>query len=289
MPDVFELSAILAKSLLYFGVFTAAGLVTVRFVFAPLVHEILTAIQRFAFFCSALGLVAALTGFALRGAALTGDASGITDPTILGMMWQTPVGSALSFRIAGLGLMMLGLLLGGFAWVLALVGAVGALWSFSAIGHVADDALIWTKVVLFVHLAVVSFWIGILFPLGKLADQAQTLVAARELGHRFGQIASAIIPLLLLAGVLLSWKLVGSWNALFATSYGVNLLAKLAIVAGLLLLGALNKFRIVPRLVAGDPKAGKSLAKALKIEWLAFVLVLVVTSALTTLFAIPMK
>ena len=289
MPDAWELAAIAAKSVLYFGALTSSGLVIVRFLFASLVTDILPSIRRFALFCSALGLTAALASFALRGATLTGDASGITDANILQMMWQTPVGTALSFRTGGLSLMMLGLLLGGFGWVMALFGAAGALWSFSTIGHVADEAASWTNFVLFFHLVAVSIWIGILFPLGRLANQAKTAFIAGKLGHRFGQIAAVVVPLLVFAGFLLSWQLVGSWTALYTTSYGITLLLKLASVAGLLALGALNKIHIVPRIVTNDLAARRSLTRMLKLEWIAFTFVFVATTTLTTLFAVPVR
>lgn len=288
MPGTWELAAILAKSLLYFGVLTSAGLVIVRFAFTSLVHEILPAIQRFALFCTAVALTGALLGFVLRGAALTGDAKGMTDPAILGMMWQTPVGSALAFRITGLGAMMLGLIIGGVGWSLAFVGAGAALWSFSMIGHAADSSAFWTEFVLFLHLVAVSFWIGVIFPLGKLAGDPRRVLSAGKLGHRFGLIATAVIPLLVLAGVLLSWKLVGSWIALFTSDYGITLLAKLAGVICLLVLGALNKLQIVPKLAEGDVSADRSFAKVLKTEWLVFLLVLCTTATLTTLFEVPM-
>jgi hypothetical protein len=37
----------------------------------------------------------ALSCFSLCGVALTGDMSGMTDPEMLGVLWQTPVDNAL--------------------------------------------------------------------------------------------------------------------------------------------------------------------------------------------------
>lgn len=42
-----------------------------------------------------LGLMGALSCFSLCGVALTGDMSGMTDPEMLGVLWQTPVDNAL--------------------------------------------------------------------------------------------------------------------------------------------------------------------------------------------------
>ena len=41
-----------------------------------------------------LALLASVLGFMLHGAALTGGADGMTDPDMLGLLWQTPVGDA---------------------------------------------------------------------------------------------------------------------------------------------------------------------------------------------------
>lgn len=289
MLDAWQLASVLAKTVLYFGVLTGSGLLIAHFVFASHLRKILKSIKGLALSCVALAAVAAVLVFLLRGVALTGDASGMSDPEMLGLLWQTPVGSALVLRLASLGVMMLGLIAGGIGWWFALLGAGGALWSFATVGHVADNPATWTSLVLFFHLVAVSFWIGILFPLGILAKRSDAALTAGKLGHQFGQIASVVIPLLLLAGVVLGWQLVGSLTALFSTDYGLSLLAKLAGVGLLLGLGALNKIRIVPRLLEGDGTSGRTLAKSLKVEWVVFVIVLAVTAALTTFFAVPTK
>ncbi|MEO0753002.1 MAG: CopD family protein [Pseudomonadota bacterium] len=287
MPEVWALAAVATKALLYFGVLTSGGLVLIRYVFAFEITSVLSAMRRFGLLCALVGFFAAIASFALRGAALTGDASGLIDPEILGLMWQTPVGTALVFRLAGMVLLLTGLLIGGIGWSVAGIGALISVWSFATIGHVSDDGAFWLKVLLMAHLIAVSFWIGILLPLKRLADNAQSVEIAGQLGHRFGQIATAVIPVLIAAGLVLGWTVLGSWANLFTTPYGLALIAKLCSVGVLLALGAMNKIRIVPGLVSGNAAAAANLSKSLKIEWVVFAAVLLATAALTTLFFLP--
>ena len=66
MPDAFGLVAIVTKMALYLGVLTSAGTVMATLLF---------------------GLV---------------RTRGMTDPEILGLLWNTPVGTALLLRLVGL-------------------------------------------------------------------------------------------------------------------------------------------------------------------------------------------
>jgi len=95
MLDIFGLAAIITKFSLYLGVLTATGTVMATRIFQLDRTNGLAA----AFAC--LGLIAAIFAFLLRGANLTGDASGMIDPEMLGLLWATPVGTALIARVLG--------------------------------------------------------------------------------------------------------------------------------------------------------------------------------------------
>ena len=56
---------------------------------------------------ASLGLLATIFAFLLRGANLTGDASGMIDPEMLSLLWATPVGTAFMARVLGLSLLIL--------------------------------------------------------------------------------------------------------------------------------------------------------------------------------------
>ena len=292
MPDIWELVSALAKFLLYLGVLGSIGLVLVRIVFVREMRALHAATVRRATVLAALALLAAGIGFALKGAAMTGKLSGMTDPEMLGLLWQTPAGTAFAYRAAGLGLVLVGLVLLGFRLAgiglpLAAAGGLLALWSFSRIGHVSDAGALWLEFLLLLHLAGGAFWIGILSPLRALAGNAESLSLAAGLGHRFGRIAAVTVPLLIVAGIVMAWRLLGSVEALLETGYGLTLLAKIGAVACLLAAAAANKLRFVPAMRAGNRWAAAGLRRSIAVEWTAVCLVLLATTALTTLQGAP--
>ncbi|WP_241525831.1 hypothetical protein [Pseudophaeobacter leonis] len=101
MPDLWSIAAILTKLLLYIGIFGSAGLVLIRAAFSDLVSPLSDQIRLQAVTLAGLALAAAVLGFMLRGAALTGTFDGMTDPEMLSLLWQTPVGDALIYRVMG--------------------------------------------------------------------------------------------------------------------------------------------------------------------------------------------
>lgn len=281
MPDIWGLSLIVAKFLLYLGVLTSAGVVLggvlLRF------SDARTYALRFAI----LGFFGAALGFSLNGAALVGDASGMIDPEMLGLLWSTSVGTSLVFQLAGLALLIAGLAFGDRNLWISAIGGTLALWSFTALGHVSDQEELWLNAFLMVHLFLVSLWIGILNPLKRLAD-AGDVAGAADLGRRFGRIAMFFVPLLILAGAAMAYRLVGSFSALVGTGYGLTLSMKVILVAALLSLAALNKLRFVPRLKAGEVQASRHLSRVLCYEWAAFLLLLGITAVLTSVLTPPL-
>lgn len=98
---------------------------------------------------------------------------------------------------------------------------------------------------------------------------------------KFGEIAVAIVAVLIISGIYLLSQLLGSVEELFTTAYGISLTAKLVGVAALLLLAAANKFRLVPGLQksSGETK----LKRSIMLEMLVALSVLVLTAFFTTL------
>jgi len=131
MPDALGLAAIITKFALYLGVMTAAGTVIATLMFR------LDRTRGLAVAFAVLGLVATILAFSLRGANLTGGVSGMTDPEMLGLLWTTPVGTALLLRLVGLGLLIAGLFLGRFGIWVSVLGGIIAIWSFDHVGHVS--------------------------------------------------------------------------------------------------------------------------------------------------------
>ena len=282
MPDAWELASALARFLLYLGVLGTTGLVLVRIVFRRETGGLHSLMVRQALGLAVLALLASGIGFALKGAAMTGEASGMTDPEMLGLLWQTPVGTALVLRIAGLALVIGGLCVSGIGLPIAAAGGVLALWSICRVGHVADAEPSWLEFLLLLHLAVAAFWIGVLSPLRTLAGDRAGRSRAADLGHRFGQIAAYAVPLLIIAGIVIAWRLLGNVSTLITTSYGLTLLAKVGAVGLLFGVAAANKLRFVPAMRNGDRMAAARLRRSIAVEWAAVCCVLLATAVLTT-------
>ena len=285
MPDSWQLVSALARFLLYLGVLGGAGLAFVRIVFHSETGRMHGLLGRQAAALAALALAAAGLGFLLTGAAMTGDASGMADAEMLGLLWRTPAGTALATQVAGLVLLLGGALLPGRGVWASGAGGLIALWGFCRVGHVADAGAVWLQAVLLVHLAAAAFWIGVLTPLRRLA--ADDLPAAASLGTRFGRIAVCTVPLLIAAGIVMAWRLLGDLSALVTSAYGFALLAKIAAVGVLLAAGAANKLRFVPAMRRGERGAAEGLRRSIAVEWLAVAAVLVLTAALTGLAGLP--
>jgi putative copper resistance protein D len=283
MPDIWGIAAILAKLMLYVGVAGSVGLVIIRTAFGDLVSPVRDRIRTRAALFAALALAAALFGFMLRGAALTGGADGMTDPEMLSLLWQTPVGDVLVYRIVGAALIIIGV----FTPWIALIGGLIALWSFAQIGHVPELKAPGVRLLLFLHLLGIAFWIGVLGPLRALSRRPEHIASAATLGHRFGQAAAVIVPMLILAGLLLAWLLLGDLRALVTTGYGQTLLIKLVLVGAVLALAAANKLRFVPAMQAGDTKAARHLARSIEIETAVILVVLAATATLTSVLTLP--
>ena len=281
MPDAFGLAAIITKFALYLGVMTAAGTVMSALIFR------LDRTRGLAAKFAVIGLGATVLAFTLRGANLTGDVSGMTDPEMLGLLWTTPVGTAFLLRLAGLGLLIAGLLMGRVgAWV-SVLGGIMAIWSFNHVGHVSGRETILLDIALILHLLAVALWIGVLTPLKRLVSSPVAYAAATDVGHRFGVVATVTVPALIVVGGYMSYQLVGSFSALIGTGYGQALIIKVLLVGLLLGLATANKLRFIPALRSGDPAAAGHLSKSISVEWLVILVVLGMTAVLTTNLTLP--
>jgi len=122
--------------------------------------------------------------------------------------------------------------------------------------HIAADIL---------HLVAAGIWIGALMALGILiwhSVRTQSGIDARttlENLDRFSGIGPIVVAVLVLTGLVNSWFLVGiaQWAALFTTEYGIALTMKLVLFGAMLLLAAINRYRLSPRLRA-DLESGLS-------------------------------
>jgi putative copper resistance protein D len=96
----------------------------------------------------------------------------------------------------------------------------------------------------FAHMLAAGVWIGgIPYFLVALA-RAEDGAAWHRIGKRFSNMAMASVALLLVGGVSMAVPYIGSIPAIYGTAYGVMVATKVALLGGLLMLGAGNFFLV---------------------------------------------
>ncbi|WP_292722978.1 CopD family protein, partial [Mesorhizobium sp.] len=116
----------------------------------------------------------------------------------------------------------------------------------------------------FLHAVTVVLWIGALVPLGAVLIRGGA--ALPIVLRRFSRFIPAIVIVLALSGMALAVIQVQTIPALWNTDYGRVLLAKLALVAALLLLAALNRFYLTVPILAGSASATLRLTRSVGAE-----------------------
>lgn len=146
--------------------------------------------------------------------------------------------------------------------VLALAALLVAAGGFALSGHAAT-ALPQGRMmpVVALHAAAALVWAGALLPLAILV--ARYGAAAAPAVVRFSVVGIAAVLVLLATGPVLAVVQVGDPARLIGTAYGRVLLVKLALVAVLLAIAALNRLVLTPRLAAGAPRG---LRRALAVD-----------------------
>ncbi len=132
--------------------------------------------------------------------------------------------------------------LAGAAWLAVLTGV-------AASGHAGVRSPVWLGLpVTVAHLLAMSTWIGglavlvtvVLPDVGRAVDAG----AAHRVLPLFSRVAMACVATLALTGTYQAWQEVGSWSALFDTTYGELVLTKVELFAVLVALGAVARSQV---------------------------------------------
>ncbi len=276
-----------AKTLSYAFSLAAVGTLVFMTAFRDLLpNREVVALKRHLLALVAVALPASLAGLFATVALLNGRGlTGGFDAELWSLVATTATGDAVWVRLLGLAVLLLGLAVLRLRLPAAVVGGFAVAASFGFAGHVQDEEhSLQLHALLVLHLLCVAIWIGSLWPLWRLAatPDRDRVVAAME---RFGRLGVLFVACLVVAGVMLTWLLLDGFVQLFTTPYGLMLLGKLALVGLLLLLAALNKWRLVPALVAGGSHAGSRLRRSILAEIGCVILVLSMTAVLTFAFS----
>ncbi len=116
-----------------------------------------------------------------------------------------------------------------------------------------------------VHVAAAAVWVGALVPLALLLAAGASETATRALAS-FSRIVPWAVVALALTGGFLAAVQVRTPAALWETAYGRVLLAKLALVAAMLALAAVNRWRLTRPALAGDAAARRRLVRVIAVE-----------------------
>jgi putative copper resistance protein D len=282
--DASQVGQILVKASGYAASLLAAGGAFFVLVFSDLPRAFLASVRRATVVLALAAAVLAGVGLAAHAAFLGGGSiESAFDPALLGLVVEGPPGASSALRAIGVALVVALLFEGRWAGGTAAVGAVLVAASYALVGHtVSGEPRLVLGALLTVHLVGVAFWIGALWPLYRCTGAMPPAEAGRLL-ERFGRIAVAFVGALVVAGAAIGLLLTGGIAPLVESEYGWTLLAKLALVAGLLALAALNKLRLSPAVRAGAPGAAGSIRVSIRAEMALVALILLVTAVLTTL------
>ena len=229
-----------------------------------------------------------MVGVLLVALALLGD------PFLQGLAQSKAFAESLPKNLGPLELKlaMLALALVGFAlvravpsigWTLATIGVLVAVLQPLYTGKLAGK-------VNAVHILAASTWLGTLLVLALIGIRgvirsnsagAQRARLVADLVSSFSPLALTAATIVAITGITTAWLHLKRISALYTTSYGIALLVKLALVAVVLLFGALNWRRVGPSL--GSEGSEETIRRSAKMELAFAALVLIATSVLVTL------
>ncbi len=183
-------------------------------------------------------------------------------------------------------------------------GAAGRAWTLGCaalalaapllVGHTQTVQPVWVMLAAdYGHLVTGAFWLGGVTGLLLYLHAARPAtrggcprIPARQSAAmlaRFSRFALYSVILLAVSGTLMAVLIVGSWQALVTTGYGLLLTIKLIIVGAVIAVAAWNRTDLLPRIARHptDERQWVSLRRTLTAETILLVAVLAVTGFLT--------
>lgn len=283
--DLWPFLATVARLLLFVSLVGAAGGTLFQTLVAQDLWRLDDSTRHRLLALTLLGVVAAVLGIGIEGAALKATRLGNIGGLLSASLWRMGERTSLGFSltVATVALLLLFLALAktrGRLSLLALLASLAALGSLALTGHAVTAGPLWlTAPALFVHVLIAAFWLGSLWPLWQAVGR-EPPARALALLQRFSKVALPGVLVLVVAGATLAVLQLGRLGELFATAYGVRLLAKLAFVLVLLALAALNRFRLTPALARGRGAVAHRLRVSIGLEIGLGLAILAATSSL---------
>ena len=276
---------VVLRAAVFVTLLQAAGAALFLFLFKGRVVVSGDSIRRLGAIAAALGTALVIVRYMIEPARMTGALSGVIDGSMHRFLLTSNLGLAQLIRLAGAGLVGLGLLRSSRLRERgALVGVLLIAGSFSFMGHTAAGDQRWLLGgLLVVHVLAAAFWFGSLIPL-YIACGRESLSDAGALIERFSAIAVRIVPMIFLAGVGMAVYLLPSLGSL-GTPFGLLLIVKVLVFAVLMGFACLNKYRFGPAVACGRADSLVMLRRCVAIETVLVACILTVTAVMTTLYS----
>ncbi len=149
--------------------------------------------------------------------------------------------------------------------LLSLGALLGVGVALAVTGHAATaQPRYLTAPAVFLHGISLAFWIGALMPLAFAMRGAGEMTV--DVLMRFSRIIPLAVAALLASGLLLATVQLGRLDALWTTSYGEVLMAKLALVALLLAVALWNRLYLTPQVEQGDDLGRRRMRRSIVAE-----------------------
>jgi putative copper resistance protein D len=135
-----------------------------------------------------------------------------------------------------------------------------------------------------IHLLATGAWLGGLIPLGLvlavMRSQPGMIISTV---YRFSGFGTAAVALILLTGVINTAALVPSAEGLITSSYGLALLAKVALVSAMIGIAFFNRFNLTPQVTTRGGASASLLKRSIILETGVGLVTVLIASLLGTL------
>lgn len=275
-----------SSKFLYFTLLLiSAGGVLFSFVFGHLLKDSQQRLMEFLKTITMFSLVYVMIFQFVGGIKFLGSFEGFFDFEVQKMIFQSHLGVSKIMALMGLVSIAIALKLKQHGQlILGMIGITLVAVSFSYTGHTAENPFRFIlSPLLILHILVVAFWFGSLIPLYIIVKYEDPVVSGNLIDN-YSKKATLLVPLIFIAGLIIGVVLMKGAN-FFDHTYGLILLLKIVLFSVLMLIAALNKWRLGPALLRNAPAASGNLQIALTIEFLFICAVVLATAVLTGYFS----
>jgi len=247
----------LVRELVLVSLASALGGLVLGFVFpgsdAPDLDAARARLRRWITACLVVLLVATCAELVVRTQAMSDASLAASVASVPSVMTGTHLGQILTARLAAVVVaLLLSFERGRMFRAVALLATLAIALSLSLTGHAADwGDLTLSVAVDWAHAVAASTWAGGLIALALVAGRGGTTWSRESLAavaSGFSRLAGPSLLAVVVTGSYNAWVQLGALSRLLTTNYGRVLIVKLLLVAVLVWLGAVNRYRLLPRL-----------------------------------------